>query len=143
VMIRADDFLYGETGPRGGSSNGMSSGFGNGQERDTALTFDAVGPPVSRIRARDFGFERKMLLARLRYNLLRVCEHLALDSEHTCTSLNRSSFAGDVMVYVGRAFPRSNIVPWNLSDAVVIAVIEKVVREFLEDAPCHAQTKNS
>lgn len=79
------------------------------------------------------GFERDLLLARLRSNLTREALERAIPALlRDQIPLTVENLNGALLNAVGRARPRSRIVPWFLADSVVEVAARLVARELID-----------
>lgn len=81
----------------------------------------------------DRDFDRKMLLARLRWNLLCRCPIAANQLRREGIDVRPDGLSDQLLFRVANARPRSAIVPWHVPDDAVLAMIPLVVREFLSE----------
>jgi hypothetical protein len=96
-----------------------------------ALTRSAITKDErAAVTSPDRDFERRTLLARLRWNL----ERLALHGEPQIRRDNIRVTANDLALVMARELahtkPRSRFVPWHLDEAIVDAAINRVAREI-------------
>src|SRR5437899_936492 len=81
----------------------------------------------------DREFERKFLLARLRFNLETLALELVSEllSDGVTTTLD--NLASALLLRVGRTVPRSKVVPWDLGEIIVQRVIQRVAVEIVRE----------
>jgi hypothetical protein len=81
-----------------------------------------------RLSERDF--DRKMILARLRWNLETLAQRIAAELRADGFNLTGTNIADGLVFAVVKAKPRSAIVPWHLEDAVVEQAIRRVASQW-------------
>jgi len=80
--------------------------------------------------AADNDFDRRMILARLRWNLTNEARRII---GARAEPISRDGLRDELILAVGRAVPRSKIVPWHVSDRVVLQVIERVAADKVKN----------
>jgi hypothetical protein len=86
-------------------------------------------------RLSDSDFDRRMILARLRWNLLQEAHRVAEKLRCGGAPVTRVTIRDELVFAVVRAQPRSMIVPWNLTDAVVEKMIEMLAGQWSVELP--------
>jgi hypothetical protein len=74
----------------------------------------------------DRDFERQMLLARLRGNLMNEAIHAVEAHRRDGVEPNFENLVTALTFAVAKANPRSSIVPWHLPDQIVLKMIHVV-----------------
>jgi hypothetical protein len=77
----------------------------------------------------DCAFERRMILARLRWNLTNEAGRII---GARAEPISRDGRRDELILAVARAVPRSKIVPWHVSDRVVLEVIQRVATDVVK-----------
>jgi hypothetical protein len=75
-------------------------------------------------------FDRRMILARLRWNLTQNAHDIAERLRRDGLQINPENLRTELSFAIANAQPRSAIVPWHLPDAIVEKAIEFITREF-------------
>lgn len=78
------------------------------------------------------GFDRQMILARLRGNLLQAAHELADKLKRDDRDVNAENLRDALLFEVAHANPRSTLAPWNLEDSIVEKMMDVVVRDFFQ-----------
>jgi hypothetical protein len=86
--------------------------------------------PISIAWKQPNDFDRAMLLARLKGNLMDECPTLIEKMRREGISITQANLGSELMMMVGSARPRSRFVPWNVPDAAVTKMIDVVVAEW-------------
>ena len=87
----------------------------------------AAGKPQ---HVRDLGFERQMLLARLRVNLEREVIYCAAELRREGAPVNAGNLEALLIQRIATARPKSRIIPWCLADEIVEAATHWISRNF-------------
>jgi len=86
-------------------------------------------------RLSDADFDRRMILARLRWNLLQEAHRVAQKLRRGGAAVTPENIRDELVFAAGRAQPRSMIVPWNLTDVVVEKTIEMLAGQWSVEHP--------
>ena len=80
----------------------------------------------------DRAFERRMLIARLRWQLERAALSITGELRRDGLNVSAVNIEGGLITRVANAQPRSSFIPWDLPDSVVLATIRAVAAELAE-----------
>jgi hypothetical protein len=94
-----------------------------GAVRDDAPT--ATGP--------DREFERQMVLARFRWNLLQAAHECAEQLRRDGLGITTENLQGKLTLAVANVRPRSALIPWFVENAAAVRMIDVVVSDFLAE----------
>ncbi len=75
-------------------------------------------------------FDRSMLLARLKWNLMNECPATIERMRSEGIPITVGYLGGALELAVGRTKPLSAIVPWNVPDPVLVRMIKQVADEW-------------
>jgi hypothetical protein len=76
-------------------------------------------------------FDRRMCLARLRWNLMNECPATIERMRGEGVTITGATLEAALLLLVADVRPRSRIVPWDLNDETVIAMIAKVAADWM------------
>lgn len=81
----------------------------------------------------DLDFERRMLLARLRSNLMDECPAAVEELRRGNLKISVENVETQLLFCVAHVRPCSALVPWHLPDSIVDKMIHFVARDFLRE----------